>query len=271
MSTYRKKEKITIQDLQQKKRQGKKITALTAYDYLMAEMIDQAGIDLILVGDSAGMVVAGDENTLSISMPEMLYHTRIVAKAVQHALVVSDMPFLSYQPSLEKAIENAGLFLKAGAEAVKIEGGKNVAPLVRELTEYGIPVLGHIGLTPQSVHILGGYKLQGKNEKAAQKLKEDALALQEAGAFALVLEKIPAKLAGEITQTLDIPTIGIGAGANCDGQILVSHDMLGMFDKFKPRFVRRYANLAEHMRQAFANYKRDVETKAFPSDEESFQ
>ncbi len=270
MSVQNEIKKLTIPDIVHKKKKQEKIAALTAYDYLMAEMLDQAGLDLILVGDSAAMVVAGEENTLSINMEEMVYHTRIVAKAVKRAVVVADMPFLSYQPSEEMAILNAGKFLKVGAEAVKIEGGTEIAPLVGKLTSLGIPVLGHIGLTPQSVHMKGGYKLQGKDREQAQKLLMDAKELENAGAFAIVLEKIPSVLAKEITDSLRIPTIGIGAGPHCDGQILVSHDMLGMFDKFKPRFVRRYAELASVMRKAFEQYLKDVHSGRFPSDEESF-
>lgn len=270
MSRHNEITKITIPDLIEKKKNSDKITALTAYDFLMAEMLDHAGIDLILVGDSAAMVVGGEENTLSIGMDEMLYHTRIVAKAVKRAVVVADMPFLSYQPGEAVAIENAGRFLKVGAEAVKIEGGVEVVPLVEKLVSFGIPVLGHIGLTPQSVHMKGGYKLQGKEEAQAEKLLQDARLLEQAGAFAIVLEKIPSKLAKRITESIHIPTIGIGAGPHCDGQILVSHDMLGIFDKFKPRFVRRYANLAESMRKAFALYIKDVKSGNFPSEKESF-
>lgn len=270
MSVHSNIKKLTIPDLIGKKQNGEKIAALTAYDYLMAEMLDQSGIDLILVGDSAAMVVGGEEHTLSIGMAEMLYHTRIVAKAVQRAVVVADMPFLSYQPGEETAIKNAGLFLKAGAEAVKIEGGVEIVHLVEKLTSFGIPVLGHIGLTPQSVHMKGGYKLQGKDEIQAEKLMQDARMLEQAGAFAIVLEKIPSSLAKKITETINIPTIGIGAGPHCDGQILVAHDMLGIFDKFKPRFVRRYANLADTMRKAFKDFVNDVQSGNFPSDSESF-
>lgn len=270
MSVEGKIKKLTIPQLQQMKREKKKIAALTAYDYLMAEMMDEAGIDLILVGDSAAMVVAGYRNTLQIGMEEMLYHTRIVSPAVKRALVVADMPFLSYQPSHEEAIRNAGLFLKAGAEAVKIEGGMEVAELVRKLTAFGIPVMAHVGLTPQHVHHMGGYLLQGTNSEQAFQIRENARILQEAGAFAIVLEKIPSQLARQISETLTIPTIGIGAGPYCDGQILVSHDMLGIYDKMKPRFVRRYARLGEEMRKAFARYLEDVRVGKFPSDEESY-
>jgi 3-methyl-2-oxobutanoate hydroxymethyltransferase len=264
--------KITIPDIIALKQKGKKITALTAYDYLTAGMLDEAGIDIILVGDSLGMVVAGYSNTLPVTMDHMIYHSSIVSRAVKNALVVGDMPFMSYQASIEQGIENAGRFLQeAGAEAVKIEGGRIVLPLVEKLVQLGIPVMGHLGLLPQSIHKYGSYKLQGKDPEVAQQLKEDALMLQNAGCFSIVLEKIPAKLAKEVSQSLTIPTIGIGAGPQCDGQILVSHDMLGIFDQFKPRFVRRYANLAKQMRDAFQNYVKDVQSGKFPTEDESFR
>ena len=272
MSTQSEIKKITIPDIITLKQTGKKITALTAYDYLMAGMLDGAGIDIILVGDSLGMVVAGHSNTLPVSMDQMIYHTNIVSRAVKHALVVGDMPFMSYQASMEQGIENAGRFLKeAGAEAVKIEGGRIVLPLVEKLIQLGIPVMGHLGLLPQSIHKYGSYKLQGKDPEVASQIKEDALMLQNAGCFSIVLEKIPVNLAREISQSLSIPTIGIGAGPHCDGQILVSYDMLGIFDQFKPRFVRRYANLADQMRAAFQNYIKDVRSGTFPTEDESFK
>ncbi len=272
MSASNEIKKITVPQIMGMKKKGEKITGLTAYDFLMAEMLDQAGIELILVGDSAGMVVAGYENTLPIGMEEMLYHARIVNKAVKRALVVGDMPFLSYQASLEKGIENAGRFLKeAEVQAVKIEGGEPVAELVNRLVNYGIPVMGHIGLTPQSIHKFGSYKLQGRAPEVADQLKRDALLLEEAGVFSIVLEKIPSSLGAEITRSVNIPTIGIGAGPDCDGQILVSHDMLGIFDKFKPKFVRRYAEMAADMRRAFGAYHEDVKNGKFPADEESFE
>ncbi len=262
---------MTVPDILARKGQGKKISALTAYDYLMAEMLDQAGIDIILVGDSAGMVVAGYASTLPVSMDEMLYHTRIVGKAVNHALVVADMPFLSYQASHEQAITNAGRFLKeTAAQAVKIEGGEYFVPLIEKLTGMGIPVMGHIGLLPQSIHKYGSYKLQGREPAAAEQLKRDARLLSQAGIFSLVLEKIPADLAAAITADITVPTIGIGAGPGCDGQILVTHDMLGIYDKFRPRFVRRYAELGKEMRAAFKKYVADVQSGNFPSHEESF-
>ena len=272
MSTQSEIKKITIPDIVALKQTGKKVTALTAYDYLMAGMLDGAGIDIILVGDSLGMVVAGHSNTLPVSMDQMIYHTNIVSRAVKHALVVGDMPFMSYQASMEQGIENAGRFLKeAGAEAVKIEGGRIVLPLVEKLIQLGIPVMGHLGLLPQSIHKYGSYKLQGKDPEVASQIKEDALMLQNAGCFSIVLEKIPVNLAREISQSLSIPTIGIGAGPHCDGQILVSYDMLGIFDRFKPRFVRRYANLADQMRAAFQSYIKDVRSGTFPTEDESFK
>jgi 3-methyl-2-oxobutanoate hydroxymethyltransferase len=237
----------------------------------MAEMLDEAGIDIILVGDSAGMVVAGYSTTLPVTMDEMLYHTRIVSNAVKHALVVVDMPFLSYQTSLEQGILNAGRFLKeADAEAVKLEGGEAFAPLIQNMVEAGIPVMGHLGLLPQSIHKYGSYKLQGKEPEVAKKMLRDARILEESGVFSIVLEKIPADLAKKITQTVKVPTIGIGAGPECDGQILVSHDMLGIYDKFKPKFVRRYAELAQEMREAFRRYIQDVHSGSFPAADESF-
>ncbi|NTV84406.1 MAG: 3-methyl-2-oxobutanoate hydroxymethyltransferase [Bacteroidales bacterium] len=263
--------KITVPDIIARKGSTRKIAALTAYDFLMAEMLDEAGIDIILVGDSAGMVVAGYSTTLPVSMEEMIYHTRIVSKAVKQALVVADMPFLSYQTSLEQGILNAGRFLKeAEAQAVKIEGGESFAELTRRLVEIGIPVMGHLGLLPQSVHKYGGYKLQGKEPEIAERLLRDARILEECGVFSIVQEKIPVDLARKITQAVKIPTIGIGAGPACDGQILVSHDMLGIFDKFKPKFVRRYAELGQEMRNAFRHYIKDVQSGHFPAAEESF-
>lgn len=262
---------MTVPRLIAKKAKGEKIAALTAYDTLMAEILDESGIDVILVGDSAAMVMAGHSTTLPITMEEMLFYTRNVRRGVKKALLVADMPFLSYQCSLEEGIRNAGRFLKeAGAEAVKIEGGEPVVELIARLVDFGIPVMGHLGLTPQSIHKFGSYKLQGKESAVAKKLKKEAKMLEEAGIFSLVLEKIPAGLAREITETIKVPTIGIGAGVHCDGQILVAHDMLGIYDKMKPRFVRRYAEIAQTMRQAFDQYIDDVRNRRFPSDEESF-
>ncbi len=272
MSVHEEKKKITVPDILQMKATQTPIAALTAYDALMARLLDESGIDLILVGDSAAMVMAGYDTTLPITMEAMLYHVQSVRRGVQRALLVADMPFLSYQVSLEEGIRNAGRFIKeGGAEAVKIEGGEPVLPLIERLVRIGIPVMGHLGLVPQSIHQFGSYKLQGKDPRDAKRLKREAKQLQEAGIFALVLEKVPASLAAEITEMLDIPTIGIGAGPHCDGQILVTHDMLGMFDRFKPRFVRRYAELATTMRQAFQAYIQDVRQKQFPDASESYE
>ncbi len=272
MSTNVEMEKITIPDILKKKKNNEKIAALTAYDFLMAEMLDEAGIDIVLIGDSVGMVISGYSTTLPVTMDQMIYHAKIVSNAVKRALVVVDMPFLSYQTSIEKGIENAGRFLKeTESQAVKLEGGEAVVDLVRKMVNYGIPVMGHIGLVPQSIHRFGSYKLQGKDPKIARQLRRDAKLLEEAGVFSMVLEKIPATLAKEISESISIPTIGIGAGPFCDGQILVSHDLLGIYDKFQPRFVRRYANLAKDMRKAFRNYLKDVRSGNFPSEDEYFK
>jgi 3-methyl-2-oxobutanoate hydroxymethyltransferase len=272
MSTNVEMEKITIPDILTKKKNNEKIAALTAYDFLMAEMLDEAGIDIVLIGDSVGMVISGYSTTLPVTMDQMIYHAKIVSNAVKRALVVVDMPFLSYQTSIEKGIENAGRFLKeTESQAVKLEGGETVVDLVRKMVNYGIPVMGHIGLVPQSIHRFGSYKLQGKDPKIARQLRRDAKLLEEAGVFSMVLEKIPAILAKEISESISIPTIGIGAGPFCDGQILVSHDLLGIYDKFQPRFVRRYANLAKDMRKAFRNYLKDVRSGNFPSEDEYFK
>ena len=270
MSSERKMIKKNIPYILQLKQKKEKISALTAYDYLMAEMLDESGIDIILIGDSAAMVICGEENTLRIGMEEILYHTTIVARAVKQALVVADMPFMSYQASIEKGLENAGRLIKAGAEAVKVEGGAHMVGLIQKLTTIGIPVMAHLGLTPQSVNVFGGYPLQAKNHNSQEKLKEDAKMVQDAGAFSIVLEKIPAQLGKEVSELLHIPTIGIGAGNECDGQILVTHDMLGIFDKFKPKFVRRYAEIGKNMREAFTQYNEDVKKGNFPADKESF-
>ena len=248
-----------------------KIAALTAYDYATAGLVDEAGIPIILVGDSLGMTVLGYDTTLPVSMDDMLHHTAAVVRGVNHALVVADMPFLSYQVSIEQAVDNAGRLIKdAGADAVKIEGGSFRSETVRALLANGIPVMGHIGLTPQSVRAFGGYKVQGKRKADARQLKEDALVLQEAGVFSIVLEGIPAKLSPEITGSLKIPTIGIGAGPCCDGQILVIHDMLGMFSEFAPKFVKKYADLGELMNQAFTAYKKEVQSGEFPGPDHSY-
>jgi 3-methyl-2-oxobutanoate hydroxymethyltransferase len=261
---------LTIPEFQQHKQQGKKITVVTAYDALFARIVEQAGLEVILVGDSLGMVVQGKSNTLSVTMEEMLYHTRIVAQAAQRALVIGDMPFLSYQVSVEEAVRNAGRFLQAGAAAVKIEGGMPVIEHVGAMTSFGIPVMGHVGMTPQSVNQSGGYRVQGKDHGEAEKILEEAKALETAGAFALVLECVPSSLANTITQELTIPTIGIGAGQGCDGQVLVLYDLLGLFDDFVPKFVKPYAHLKADALQALKRYKEEVECGKFPTDAESY-
>ena len=247
-----------------------RIVSLTAYDYSTARLLDEAGIHLILVGDSLGMTVLGYENTLPVTMDEMIHHTAAVARGVKYALVVGDMPFMSYQASIEQALLNAGRFIRAGAHAVKVEGGAFRAETIRALVQNGIPVLGHIGLTPQSIQAYGGHKVQGRNEDAADQLREDARAVAAAGAFAMVIEGVPADLATEITGLVDIPTIGIGAGPGCDGQVLVVNDILGMFGDFKPKFVKRYAELGAEMKKAFDSYKKDVEGGKFPGPEHCY-
>jgi 3-methyl-2-oxobutanoate hydroxymethyltransferase len=264
--------KTTIIDIYKKKAEGNKITMLTAYDFPTAQIVDQAGIDMILVGDSLGMVVQGVSSTLPVTMDEMLYHTRIVSRAAASAMVIGDMPFLSYQTSKADAVQNAGRFLKeAGAEAVKLEGGTQMAGAIRAIVDAGIPVVAHIGLTPQYVHVLGGFKVQGKDEATREKILADARAVQDAGAFSVVLEAMPSSLAKEIHSQLRIPTIGIGAGPYCDGQVLVIHDLLGLFDRFTPKFVKKYANLKEPALKAVKEYKQDVESGKFPSEEHSFK
>jgi 3-methyl-2-oxobutanoate hydroxymethyltransferase len=264
--------KITIQDFLKKKSEGRKITMLTAYDYPFAQIVDEAGIDAILVGDSLGMVVQGLENTLPVTMDEMIYHTKIVGRAVKNALVIGDMPFMSYQTSIADAVRNAGRFLKeAGASAIKLEGGAEVAEQIRAMTRSEIPVMAHIGLTPQAIHRMGGYKVQGKTEEAAKRLLEEAHIVEDAGAFALLLEAIPLKLAKKITEELSIPTVGIGAGPHCDGQVLVLHDVLGMFERFVPKFVKRYADLKGEALKAIRTYREEVEKGDFPSEEQSFK
>lgn len=262
---------LTIPQLQQFKSQGKKITVVTAYDALFTQIVEQAGLEVILVGDSLGMVVQGKPNTLAVTMEEMLYHTRMVAQTAKRALVIGDMPFLSYQVSVEETVRNAGRFLQAGAVAVKLEGGLSVVDRVEVMTRFGIPVMGHIGMTPQSVNQSGGYHVRGKDEVEAQKILEEAKALEAAGIFALVLECLPISLARTITQELTIPTIGIGAGSGCDGQVLVLYDLLGLFDEFVPKFVKPYAHLKAEALQALKRYKEEVECGKFPSDSESYQ
>lgn len=263
--------KVTTLRLIEMKLAKEKIACLTAYDYLTARMLDQAGIDVILVGDSASMVFAGNDTTVPMTMEQMLYHTRVVTKGVKRALVIADMPFGSYHTGADDALRNAIRFMKEGmAEAVKLEGGTGIRGIVRRIVEAGIPVCGHIGLQPQSIHAYGTYKTRGTADDEAQRILADAHALQEAGACAVVVEKVPQELAERITSELAIPTIGIGAGAGCDGQILVTPDMLGMNTQFHPRFVRNYANLAETMGAAFSNYRKDVRAGSFPGPGESY-
>ena len=262
--------KVTVEAIKAMKQKGEKIVSLTAYDHLMARILDNCGIDLILVGDSAGNVIAGYGTTLPVSVEEMLYHTRAVHNGVKRALLILDMPFLSYQCGVDDAVRNAGLFLKAGAEGVKLEGGRQVAEIVERLVGFGIPVMGHLGLTPQSINVFGNYKVRGKKSDERKRILEDAKILEQAGAFSIVLEKVPESLSGEITKSISIPTIGIGAGRFCDGQILVSHDILGLTEDFHPKFLRKYANLAEEMRKAFSSFIKDVKEGNYPSEEESY-
>ncbi len=262
--------KITVLDIQKMKDEGRNITMLTAYDYPFARILDSAGVDIILVGDSSGSVVAGYENTLPVTMEEVIYHTRSVARGREKALLVSDMPFMSYQLSIPNARLNAGRFLKeGGAEAVKIEGGVQIKDTIKAIVDIDIPVMGHIGLTPQSIHRMGGYKIQGRKEGQAEALMADALAVQEAGAFAVVLEGIPSTVAERITSELSIPTIGIGAGPHCSGQVLVVHDLLGLSGR-KLKFARQYADIEKVMSEAVKKYLEDVRSGSFPSEEESF-
>jgi len=271
MSTQTQVSKITTAVIRNMKRKGEKISVLTAYDYPSALLVDEAGVDIILVGDSLGMVVLGYDSTLPVTMDEMIHHTKAVTRAVKHAMVVGDMPFMSYQVCVEDALYNAGRFLQeAGAQGVKLEGGREVAEITRRITSSGIPVMAHLGLTPQSVHQFGGYKVQGKEEQAAKRILEDAKIIEEAGAFSMVLECVPATLAKEITQSISIPTIGIGAGIDCDGQVLVLHDMLGMFEKFIPKFVKTYASLNVQMKEAIMQYIDEVKRSVFPEKKHSF-
>lgn len=263
--------KNTVVTLQNAKDNGEKITMLTAYDYSMAKLIDETGINMILVGDSLGMVMLGYEDTLSVTMEDMIHHTRAVARGAKDAFVVADMPFMSYQTSVYDAVYNAGRLMKEGrAQAVKLEGGREVAEQIQAITKASIPVVGHLGLTPQSLNAFGGFKVQGKSEEAARKLLEDAKIIEEAGAVAIVLECVPAKLAELISKQVKVPIIGIGAGAGCDGQVLVYQDMLAMFGDFKPKFVRQFAPIGDLMKEAFAKYIEEVKTGAFPAQEHTF-
>lgn len=264
--------KKTVGTFAQAKAEGRKLSMLTAYDYSTAKLEDEAGIDGILVGDSLGNVVLGYEDTLSVTMEDMIHHCAAVARGAKNALIVCDMPFMSYEVSVEQAVTNAGRLLKEGrANCVKLEGGREVCPQVAAIVAAGIPVMGHIGLTPQSINAFGGFKVQGKSEAAARKLIEDARALQEAGAFSIVLEAVPAKLATLVTEAVDVPTIGIGAGAGCDGQILVYQDMLSMFSDFCPKFVKQFANVGQAMREGFTAYISEVKAGTFPSEEHTFK
>ena len=265
-------EKITVPHVLKMKQRGEMITCLTAYDYAFARILDEAGIELLLVGDSLGCVIQGNHNTLAVTMDEMIYHTRLVARGRKRALVIGDMPFLSYQIGKQQALANAGRFLQeGGAEAVKLEGGVHMKETIAAIVRAGIPVMGHIGLTPQSVHQFGGYKIQGRDMARRDMVLRDALAVEEAGVFSVVLEGMPLDLAREITERLTIPTIGIGAGNHCDGQVLVVHDMLGLFDDFRPKFVKQYVDLKQVMSGAVKEFIGEVKARKFPAEEHSFK
>lgn len=261
----------TVPEIHRMYAAGEKIAVLTAYDYSLARLLDQEGIDIVLVGDSVGTVVSGYDTTLPVTMEEMVYHTRAVARACRQALVVTDMPFLSFQTDLSEARRNAGRLIKdGGAHAVKLEGGENIADTIQGIVAMDIPVIGHIGLTPQSVHRMGGFRVQGKDEKQARQLLSDARAVQEAGAFAVVLEGVPAHLAAEISGAVNIPTIGIGAGPSCSGQVLVLHDILGLCEKYSPRFVKKFADVSGTIRSGIESYIREVKNGSFPESRHSF-
>jgi 3-methyl-2-oxobutanoate hydroxymethyltransferase len=263
--------KVTLAQLMQKKEKGQKITMMTAYDYPTGSLVDQVGIDTILVGDSLGMVVLGYDSTVPVTMDEMIHHCKAVSRSVNRALIIGDMPFLSYQITIEKAVENAGRFIKeAGCDGVKLEGGSEMAPVLKAIVKAGIPVCAHIGLTPQTATMLSGFKVQGKDVESAGKLSESARALEAAGAFMLVMECIPDLLAAKITRELKIPTIGIGAGKDCDGQVLVYHDLIGLFERFTPKFVKQYLNLSHQIKTALIQFKTEVENGSFPGPEHTF-
>ncbi|MFO1051876.1 MAG: 3-methyl-2-oxobutanoate hydroxymethyltransferase [Planctomycetota bacterium] len=263
--------KVTTEELRRMKAEGRRIVALTAYDWTLARLLDAAGVDLLLVGDSVATVVQGEDTTVPVTMDEMVYHARLVSRGSKRAFVVGDLPFLSYQVCAEDALRNAGRLMKeARVEAVKLEGGRSVAAVVARLVAAGIPVMGHLGLTPQSIHTFGTYRVRAQEADEAEALLADADALVQAGVFALVLEKVPATLAAEVTRRIPVPTIGIGAGPQCDGQILVTHDMLGLFDRFRPRFARRYRELGAEIRAAAGEYADDVRRGGFPSADESY-
>jgi len=266
-----KRKKINILDLQSKKEQNKRITMLTAYDYPTALLVDQAGTDVILVGDSLAMVVLGYENTLPVTMDEMIHHCKAVSRGAKNAFLIGDMPFMSYHVSISESVANAGRFLKVGGmDAVKLEGGKDMVKTINAIIDIGIPVMGHIGLTPQSISKLGGYRVRGKDLEGAKNLIDDATALQEAGCFAIVLEAIPKRLSKLITEQLVIPTIGIGAGQYCDGQVLVIHDLIGLFDRFTPKFVKQYIDVKNQIIKAIKNFKDEVEKGKFPTTNHSY-
>ena len=270
MEKRQQRTKITVPEIRGMKRGGKRLAMVTAYDATFARLLDACGVEILLVGDSLGMVVQGEKNTLGVTLEHVIYHTQAVARGTQWAHIVADMPFMSYQSSVEEGLRNAGRLIKEGqAEAVKLEGGRRHVELVRRLTEIGVPVMGHIGLTPQSVHAMGGYRVQGRGADAARQLVEDALALQEAGIYALVLEGVPQELSAQITSCVGVPTIGIGAGPHCDGQVLVIYDLLGMDDSFAPRFVKRYDHLAGRIRDAVSTYVDEVRRGAFPGPQHS--
>lgn len=270
-SPEKNRKKVTILTIQQKKDKREPITMLTAYDYSSAQLVDEAGIDMILVGDSLAMVMLGMDSTVSLTMEEMLHHCRAVARGAKHTFLVGDLPFMSYQADKVEAVRNAGRIIKEGhMEAVKLEGGQEMAETIAAIVRAGIPVMGHIGLTPQSVSKLGGYRVQGKTADHANRLLKDALALERAGCFSIVLEAIPAPVAAVISEKLHVPTIGIGAGAKCDGQVLVYHDTLGLFDKFTPRFVRQYADVRQVILQALVEFSNEVATGTFPAEQHTF-
>jgi len=271
MSKEIKSKRTTAASIRDMKKTGDKITMLAAYDYSTALKIDKSGIDIILVGDSLGMVILGYDSTLPVTMDDMIHHTKAVSRGARHAMVVGDMPFMSYHRSVDEAVGNAGRFLQeAGAQGIKLEGGREMAGTVRSISSAGIPVMAHLGLTPQAIHTLGGYKVQGRDSETARRMVEDAHILQDAGAFSLVLECVPGPLAGEITDALDIPTIGIGAGVHCDGQVLVVNDMLGIYEGFTPKFVKQYADLDSLLLKAFTHYIDDVKSGTFPGEEHTF-
>jgi 3-methyl-2-oxobutanoate hydroxymethyltransferase len=262
---------LTVHDLKERKAKGERIVALTCYDVLFARLLDESGVDVLLVGDSVNQVLAGAETTLSATLDQMIYHTKSVRRGTERALVICDMPFLTYQVSREEAIRNCGRVLaETGCHGVKIEGGQPIAETTRALVDAGIPVMGHLGLTPQSVHALGGYRVQGRDDASAERLRQDAKALEEAGAFAIVLELIPGPLASQITKSITVPTIGIGAGPACDGQVLVLHDLLGLNDRFNAKFVKRYATLAQDVREAVELFAAEVREGRYPGPEHSF-